>query len=48
MKREAAGKKEKRKPRIIKLDASPEEVARRIFANSNPPDPSIRVRNRPK
>ena len=38
----------KRKPRIIKLEASPEEVARRIFANAKPPDPSIRVRNRPK
>ncbi len=35
------------KTRIIKLDATPEEVAKRMFANSKPPDPSIRVRNRP-
>lgn len=35
------------KSRIIKLDANPEEVARRMFANAKPPDPSIRVRNRP-
>ena len=40
--------KEKRKPRIIKLEASPEEVARQIFDNAKPPNPSIRVRNRPK
>ncbi len=40
--------KEKRKPRIIKLDASPEEVARRIFSNAKPPDPSTRVRNKPE
>ena len=28
--------------RIIKLDATPEEVAQRIFANAKPPDPSLR------
>ena len=28
--------------RIIKLDATPEEVARRIFANAKPVDPSLR------
>lgn len=34
--------------RVIKLDAkSPEEVWQRIFANAKPPDPSIRVCNRP-
>ena len=43
--------KPKRKPgrpitRRIKLPASPEEAARRIFANAKPPDPSIRLRNR--
>ena len=32
--------------RIIKLDATPEEVARRIFANAKPVDPSLRVHNR--
>lgn len=26
--------------RVLKLDATPEEVARRIFANAKPPDPS--------
>lgn len=43
-------KKKERKPalggrpiaRIILLDATPEEVARRIFANAKPPDPSLR------
>ena len=34
--------------RIIKLDAPPEEVAQRMFGNAKPPDPSIRVRNKPK
>ena len=46
-------KKPKRKPgrpqtRIIKLDATPEEVTQQMFANAKPPDPSIRVFNRPK
>ena len=45
-------KRPKRKPGrppkpIPKIDATPEEIARRIFANATPPDPSIRVRNRP-
>ena len=26
--------------RVLKLDATPEEVARRIFANAKPPDPN--------
>lgn len=33
--------------RVIKLDATMDEVAQRIFANAKKPDPSIRVRNRP-
>ena len=38
-------KKQKRKPgrpskRIPEIDATPEEIARRIFANNQPPDPS--------
>ena len=42
-------KKPNRKPgrpitRIIKLDATPEESARRIFANAKSPDPSLRSR----
>lgn len=28
---------------IMKLNASPEEIARRIFANVEPPDPSKRI-----
>ena len=41
----------KRKPgrpitRIIKLDATPGQVARRMFANAKRPDPSLRVRNK--
>ena len=32
--------------RVIKLDATPEEVARGIFANAKPPDPKRR-RKRP-
>ncbi len=45
--------KPKRKPGrpskpIPKLDATPEEIARRIFENAKPPDPSIRVRNKPE
>lgn len=28
--------------RVLKIDATPEEVARRIFANAKPPDPSKR------
>lgn len=28
--------------RVLKLDATPEEVARRIFANAKPLDPSKR------
>ena len=34
--------------RIIKLDATPEEVAQRIFANAKRPDSSIRVRKKRK
>ena len=30
--------------RIIKLDATPERVARAIFSAAKPPDPSIRVK----
>ena len=32
--------------RIIKLDATPGQVARRMFANAKPPDPSLRVRGK--
>ena len=32
--------------RVMKLDATMEEVAQRMFANAKKPDPSIRVRNR--
>ena len=31
--------------RRIKLPASPEEAAQRIFANAKPPDPSLRIFN---
>lgn len=34
--------------RRIKLPATPEEAARRIFANAKPPDPSLRIFNKPK
>ncbi len=34
--------------RVIKIDATMEEVARRIFANAKKPDPSIRLYNRPE
>ena len=32
--------------RIIKLNATPEEAAQKIFANAKSPDPAIRVRNK--
>ena len=32
--------------RVLKLDATPEEVARRIFDNAKPPDPSKRKPNK--
>ena len=52
MTRKSSSKKIKRKPGrpstpIPKINATPEEIARRIFANAKTPDPSIRVRNRP-
>ena len=31
---------------IPKIDATPEEIVRRIFANAKPSDPSIRIRNK--
>ena len=35
--------------RTIKLDATPEQVAQRIFENAKPPDPSLRrTRKKPK
>ena len=34
--------------RIVKIDATPEEIAKKLFDNAKPPDPSIRVRNRPE
>ena len=27
--------------RVLKIDASPEEVARQIFSHAKPPDPSL-------
>ena len=43
--------KQKKKPgrpitRIIKLDATPGQVARRMFANAKRPDPSLRTRKK--
>ena len=32
----------RRPTRVINLDATPEEVARAIFAAATPPDPSLR------
>ena len=47
--REKAARKRGRPiTRIIKLDATPTEVARRIFANAKEPAPSIRIHNKPK
>ena len=46
--REPKNKGGRPKTRVIKLDATPEEVAQRIFGNAKPPDPSIRIRNKPK
>ena len=34
--------------RVMKLDATMEEVAQRMFANAKKPDPSIRVYNKPE
>ena len=34
--------------RVVKLDAEPEEVARRIFANAKTPDPSKRITKKRK
>ena len=34
--------------RIVRIDATAEEITRRLFDNAKPPDPSIRVRNKPK
>ena len=31
---------------VLKIERTPEELAQAIFANADPPDPSIRVRNR--
>ena len=43
----------KRKPgrparKLKRINATAEEIAQRFFANAKSPDPSIRVRNRPK
>ena len=49
MKTKKPTRKPGRPPKPIpKIDATPEEIALRIFSNATPPDPSIRVRNRPK
>ena len=32
---------------IPKINATAKEIAQRLFSNAKPPDPSIRVRNRP-
>lgn len=34
--------------RWVKIDATPEEVAKAMFAAAKPPDPSKRIANRPK
>lgn len=36
--------------RTLKIDASPEEAARQIFANAKPPDPSLQkpAKKKPK
>lgn len=48
--KKADSKRKRGRPitRRIKLPATPEEAARRIFANAKPPDPSLRIYNRPK
>ena len=32
--------------RIVRIDATAEEIAQRLFANAKTPDPSIRIRNK--
>ena len=34
--------------RWVKIDATPEEVAKTMFAAAKPPDPSKRIANRPE
>ena len=46
VKRQTKNKAGRPVTRVIKLDASPEEVAKRIFENAKPVDPSLRVDNR--
>lgn len=48
MSKEVKKKRRRGRPtvRVMKLDATMEEVAQRIFANAKKPDPSIRVRNK--
>ena len=44
---DGSGKQKGRPEWRLKIDCTPEELAQAIFANAKPPDPSIRVRNRP-
>ena len=54
MNKRKSNKKSNKKPgsrgrppiRVLKLDATPEEVARRIFDNAKPPDSSKRKPNK--
>ena len=32
--------------RIVRIDATAEEITRRLFDNAKSPDPSIRIRNK--
>ena len=40
--KQTSGKRGRPLSQIIKLDATPEEVAKAIFAGVKPPDPSLR------
>ena len=43
-KKQPKGKRGRPESRIIKLDATPEQAARAIFAAVKPPDPALRVK----
>ena len=34
--------------RIVRIDATAEEIAQKLFTNAKTPDPSIRIRNKPE
>lgn len=50
MKRESTPKRKPGRParKLKRINATAEQIAQRFFSNAKPPDPSIRVRNRPE